>query len=105
MDMDKLPIHIIHRILEYDGKMKYRNGKYMNQILSNDKRYDMLLKRASKSFEKKIIENGHIIYKTRVELTKFTLLCIQNHPLWYNKTYLVCKCRKSKIYTKMHCLI
>lgn len=102
--MDKLPIDIIHRILDYDGKIKYRNGIYMNQIPCNDTRYGMLHKLASKSFEKQLSDNGDIIYKTRVELTKFTLMCIHNHPLWYNKTYLVYKCRISKIYTKMHCL-
>ena len=40
--MNQFPLEIIHRILEYDGRIKYRNGKYMNQISQEDDRYQML---------------------------------------------------------------
>jgi hypothetical protein len=40
--MNQLPLELVHRILEYDGRIKYRNGKYMNQIDWDDDRYKML---------------------------------------------------------------
>ena len=40
--MNQLPVELVHRILEYDGRIKYRHGKYMNQIAQDDDRYKML---------------------------------------------------------------
>ena len=40
--MNRLPLEIVNRILEYDGRIKYRHGKYMNQIAHDDDRYQML---------------------------------------------------------------
>ena len=39
-----LPLDVIHHILSYNNTIKYRNGKYMNQICKEDKRYKLLLK-------------------------------------------------------------
>jgi len=40
--MNRFPLEIVNRILEYDGRIKYRHGKYMNQIAQDDDRYKML---------------------------------------------------------------
>jgi hypothetical protein len=40
--MNRFPLELVHRILEYDGRIKYRHGKYMNQIPKDDDRYKML---------------------------------------------------------------
>ena len=42
--MNQLPLEVIHNILDYDGRIKYRNGKYINKIAPYDYRYDMLQK-------------------------------------------------------------
>ena len=42
--MNRFPLEIVHRILEYTGRIKYRHGKYMNQILKDDYRYHLLRK-------------------------------------------------------------
>jgi hypothetical protein len=40
--MEQLPTEIVHRILEYNGMVKCRNGKYIYQISPDDTRYKML---------------------------------------------------------------
>jgi len=40
--MNRLPTELINRILEYDGRIKYRNGKYMNRISQDDDRYKIV---------------------------------------------------------------
>ena len=37
--MNRFPQEIVHRILEYDGRIKYRHGKYINQFARDDVRY------------------------------------------------------------------
>ena len=44
MYYNNLPQEVIYHILSYTDAIKYRNGKYMNQISKTDKRYKLLLK-------------------------------------------------------------
>jgi len=43
MSLISLPIDIVRHILSYTGTLKLRNGKYMGQISTTDKRYKLLL--------------------------------------------------------------
>jgi len=38
-----LPKDIVNHILDYTGQIRYRQGKYMNQIARDDPRYSLLL--------------------------------------------------------------
>ena len=42
--MDKFPQDILNLILEFDGRIKYRKGEYINCISKNDYRYNILSK-------------------------------------------------------------
>jgi hypothetical protein len=49
--MKVLPKELLHIILELDGRIKYRNGKYVNIIHKYDERYDMITPLISKKIE------------------------------------------------------
>jgi hypothetical protein len=53
-----IPKDLINIILEYDGRIKYRNGKYINIIHKNDSRYDIIKKVIDK--KKKIAKNAEV---------------------------------------------
>ena len=46
-----LPKEIINIILEYDGRIRYRNGKYIVQINKEDKIYECIKEKTQKDLE------------------------------------------------------
>jgi hypothetical protein len=59
-----LPKDVLHIILAFDGRIKYRNGEYVNIIHKYDERYDMLTPLISKKADivKKINIDGDSFY-------------------------------------------
>jgi len=50
-----IPKDVLNVILEYDGRIKYKNGKYVNIIHKNDERYNIITPIISKKM--KILQN------------------------------------------------
>jgi hypothetical protein len=38
----RIPDVLLHKILDYDGRIKFRNGKYVDIIHKNDERYNVI---------------------------------------------------------------
>ena len=75
---NNIPKELLHIILEYDGKIKYRNGKYINCIDKNDGRYDIIkpLLIKKKEILKTITLDGEDFYfEFRFEKAPATGLC------------------------------
>jgi hypothetical protein len=51
MKFSYIPEELLHIILAYDGRIKYKNGKYVNIIHKNDERYNIITPIISKKME------------------------------------------------------
>ena len=51
MKVSYIPEELLHIILSYDGRIKYKNGKYVNIIHKNDERYNIITLIISKKME------------------------------------------------------
>ena len=51
MNFSYIPEELLHIILAYDGRIKYKNGKYVNIIHKNDERYNIITPIVSKKME------------------------------------------------------
>lgn len=60
--MEYLPHYLVNIILDYDGRIKYKNGKYINIIHKHDFRYNIIKSLIEK---KKEIMKGTSIYGLR----------------------------------------
>ena len=78
MKVPTLPKELLHIILEFDGRIKYRNGQYVNIIHKHDERYDMIKPLISKKIEilKTInIDGVNFYFEFRFDGCKDRILC------------------------------
>jgi hypothetical protein len=78
--MVDLPAEVIGQVLEYAGKVKLRNGKYINQISKEDPRYDILRTIPLKHGGTFMIYNKWCYMVQVVKDGKNILLYKENHP-------------------------
>ena len=58
MQFQYIPEDLLHIILEYDGRIKYKNGRYVNIIHKNDERYNIITPLISKKM--RIMQNTEL---------------------------------------------
>ena len=63
MKVSYIPEELLHIILEYDGRIKYKNGKYLDIIHKNDERYNIINPIVNKKME--------IIKRTQIDGSGF----------------------------------
>jgi len=51
MKVSYIPEELLHIILAYDGRIKFKNGKYVDIIHKNDERYNIITPIISKKME------------------------------------------------------
>jgi hypothetical protein len=91
MSFPYIPKELLHIILDYDGRIKFRKGKYMNQIQKKDDRYDIIRNIINKKLEilEKIIlidrRNNDFYFEVRFDSEKIMGLCYDYHWTYRDK--------------------
>jgi len=78
-----IPKEILNNILEYDGKIKYRNGKFINQICKDDERIPLLNSIPKKIFSNLYYDMGFTHTNVFFSNNKYFIVFIYNYK--YNR--------------------
>lgn len=84
--LKKLPKEIIDLIIQYDGRMKYRNGVYMVKIDKNDDRYPLLHNLPKKEFYETSLNYGREVFMINNRILRETFVFFRNKR-YENNTY------------------
>jgi len=88
MKVSYIPKELLHIILEYDGRIKYKNRKYVNIIHKNDERYNIIRFVISKKMEimKTIeIDGSNFYFEFGFDLCNRIGLCYDYNFSYKNK--------------------
>ena len=83
-----LPKELVNIILEYDGRIKYKKGKYINIIHKNDSRYKIIQRVIDKKKEilKKIqLDGASFYFEFGFDIDNRVGLCYDYHFSYLNK--------------------
>jgi hypothetical protein len=94
MSFPYIPKELLHIILDYDGRIKFKKGKYIDQIQKKDYRYDIIRNVISKKIEilKKIIvidRNNNFYFELRFDSQYLMGLCY-DYNWCYRDKYEIC---------------
>ena len=78
--LQQLPEELENQVLEYTGKMKLRNGKYINQIPKDDPRYDILRTIPHKKGKVCMMYNQMCYISLVIKNERCIISYMENHP-------------------------
>ena len=92
MNVPDIPKELLHLILEYDGRIKHRNGEYINTIHKKDTRYDMIIpiiKKKLRILNDIEIDGSKFYFEFAFDICNQVGLCYDYH-FSYADTFEIC---------------